>query len=114
MLFRSPNVYPLVTAYHDQAVPVSEPQRNKFEPTVPEQKLPWITGGDYIKIDMAYEEGNMVCKIDDGKFEHTFYDVDPTLLKRVYLVAWGDHEDAAETKQREYEVEFSDIRYEVE
>jgi hypothetical protein len=109
-----PNVYPLVTAYHDHDLRASEPQRRRLEPAVREQKLPWIRRGDHTQIDMAFEEGQIVCKVDNGKFEHTFSEINPTLLKRAYLVAWGDHEDVAETRQRDYEVEFTEISYEIQ
>lgn len=111
-----PNIFPLVTAYHDQDVPVSEPQRRKFEPTVPETRLLGVDPKDEYEIKVQYKEKALLdtqvtVPHKSSVFDYSFKNVRLEILRKAYLLAWGDHYDIGQTKPRDFTVRFADISY---
>ncbi|MBU2688673.1 MAG: TIR domain-containing protein [Actinobacteria bacterium] len=107
-----PDIFPLVTGYHDQDKYVSEPGRRRSEPAIPQDQMDWVQQGKNIHIEAVRRGDAVLCSID-GRPQKIIEDVNPSLFYSAFFVAWGDHYDSDETKQREYEVQFSNVQYEV-
>lgn len=91
-----------VTAYHNQtATPGIPPKMAK-----PHR----VSDGEKIVIRMEYDgETTVRCFVNDREYRNpkdpSFENVNPDLMKNVYLAAWGD----GNGKLREYEVTFNNI-----
>jgi predicted nucleotide-binding protein len=87
-----------VTAYHDQVSGTPPLVHEVFR----------ANDGDEISISLTYDGKTKIrCAVNDKEYSTpSFENINPELLKKLYLMAWGDFTEAG---LREYTVAFADI-----
>jgi hypothetical protein len=101
----------IVCGYQNQHSKQSAPNQKLPEAVLPSTLLPWVKKGRWIQMTAQIDLYDLVISLDDGRFEHVFPGIKSDMDKQAFLVAWADHEDAAETIPRDYKIKFKHVRY---